>query len=90
MVFHMKTTLLIPDLVFRDVKQRAAERGETISAVVTEFLRRGLEHNPRPKQPFRLPSFSAGPLLVDVANRDKLYDALDDDRPFRGASRKKG
>jgi len=42
MVFHMKTTLIIPDPVFRNLKRRAAERNETLSALVTEYLVQGL------------------------------------------------
>jgi hypothetical protein len=90
MVFHMKTTLIIPDSVFRSLKQRAAERGETLSILVTECLRQGLAESRRPKRPFRLPSFSGGRLLVDVANRDALYDVLDAERPALRQGKKKG
>ena len=41
----MKTTLIIPDPVFRDLKRHAAERGETLSALVTECLRQGLRED---------------------------------------------
>jgi hypothetical protein len=88
----MKTTLIIPDPVFRDLKRRAAQRGETLSTLVTECLRQGMIESRRPKRPFRLPSFSAGRLLVDVANRDSLYDVLDSELPApqQRQGRKKG
>ena len=88
----MKTTLIIPDPVFRELKRRAAERGETLSSLVTEWVRQGLSAGPKPKRPFRLPSFSVGRLLVDVANREALYDALDAEQPppSRRQGRRKG
>jgi hypothetical protein len=79
----MKTTLIIPDPVFRDLKREAADRGETLSALVTEFLVRGLREKPKPKRPFRLPSFSAGPPLINIADRDELYRVLDAERDAR-------
>jgi hypothetical protein len=75
----MKTTLIIPDPVLRDLKRRAAERNETISALVTEYLVRGMRETRKPKHPFRFPTFSAGQPKVDVANREALYDLLDRD-----------
>ncbi|MGH9430706.1 MAG: hypothetical protein ACRD3T_04120 [Terriglobia bacterium] len=92
MVFHMKTTLVIPDPVFRDLKRRAAERGETMSSLVTEYLRQGLRETRKPKRPFTFPTFSAGPPLIDIANRETLYEVLEAERDERlyGRPRKKG
>lgn len=76
MIIHMKTTLILPDNLVRTLKRRAAERGTTLSQVVAEALRRGLE-------PIRdtgvppLPVYSMGPARVDVADRDALYDAME-------------
>jgi len=80
MVFRMKTTLIIPDPVFRDLKKRAAERDTTMSELATEYLREGLRQRPKPKKPLRLPSFSMGPPLIDVTSRDEIYRVLDLDR----------
>ena len=92
MVFRMKTTLIIPDPVFRDLKRRALERKETMSALATEYLVRGMNEAAKPKHPFRFPTFSAGPPKVDVADREALYDLLDGERDARlsGRGRKKG
>ncbi len=76
----MKATLIIPDPIFRDLKRRAVERGETLSALVTECLVQGLREPRKPKRPFRLPSFSAGGFKVDVADREALYEVLDAER----------
>jgi len=86
----MKTTLIIPDPIFRDLKKRAVDRNTTISALATEYLRQGLEERPKPRRMPRLPSFSAGPPLIDVANREEIYRALDAERHARlyGAAKK--
>ena len=88
----MKTTLVIPDTVFRDLKRHAAERNETMSALVTEYLVRGMRETRKPKHPFRFPTFSAGQPKVDVANREALYDLHDGERDARlyGRAGKKG
>ena len=88
----MKTTLIIPDPVFRDLKQRAAKRGTTMSELAAELLRKGLSERPKPARLPPLPSFSAGRPLVDVANREALLDLLDreSDEQLYGGVRKKG
>jgi hypothetical protein len=79
----MKTTLIIPDPVFRDLKRRAVDRKETMSALVTEFLVQGLRESRKPKRVFRFPTFSAGPPKVDVADREELYEFLEAERDGR-------
>ncbi len=79
MVFHMKTTLIIPDPVFRDLKRQAGERGTTMSELAAELLRRGLANRPKPT---RLPpprSFDMGEEKVNFASRDALYQAMEND-----------
>jgi hypothetical protein len=76
----MKTTLIIPGAVFRDLKKRAVERNTTLSELATEFLRQGLKPPPKRKRLPRLPSFKMGPPLIDISNRDEIYRVLDLDR----------
>ena len=76
----MKTTLVIPDPVFRDLKKRAVDRNTTMSELATEYLRQGLKERPKPKRPARLPSFKMGPPLIDITSRDEIYRVLDLDR----------
>ena len=50
----MKTTLEIPDLLFRKAKSKAAERGQTLKQLVTEALQEKLAVNTdttRPGEP---------------------------------------
>lgn len=77
MVFHMKTTLIIEDAVFRRLKQEAARQGRTISELVEAALRIFLDRRPRVTAVPPLPSFDGGGALVDVSNRDALYKAME-------------
>jgi plasmid stability protein len=75
----MRTTLIIDDAIFRRLKMLAAEQNRSLSEVTQEVLRRGLSQvrqTPR-RTPVRLPSFSMGRPLVDVADRDQLYEVFD-------------
>jgi hypothetical protein len=47
----MKTTLEIPDLLFRKAKAKAAERGQTLKQLVTEALQEKLAVNTGPGEP---------------------------------------
>lgn len=79
LVFHMtKTTLNIPDPLFRKLKRRAVTRGETMSNLVAEYIRRGLEQ--KPDDPTPLPACNGGPFLVDVSDRNALFEVFDEDR----------
>lgn len=84
MVFRMKTTLIIPDPVFRELKRRAIERGETLSNLATEFLRKGLAEKPEPKELPPLPVFDGmGKPLVDLHDSEAMYRVLDAERDAR-------
>jgi hypothetical protein len=81
MVFHMKTTLNIDPSVMQRLKEEAARRGTTMSELVEAGIRRILaEPGDRPTRPRLppLPSWKSGGARVDVANRDALYDAMDE------------
>lgn len=79
MVFRMKTTLVIDDGVMRRLKEEAARTRSTISELVESALRRFLEA-PDPKADDdlpALPSFDSAGALVDVADREALYGAME-------------
>lgn len=77
MVFRMKTTLMIPDVLYREVKQRAAREGQSISELVAELLRAGLRTAAGPRgRLMALPTFDMGAARVDVADRDALERAM--------------
>jgi hypothetical protein len=79
MRFHMRTTLVIDDELFRDLKRRAAAESRTLSEVTQEALRRGLARPRRPRRSGRvkLPSFGMGSPRVDLADRNQLFEVLD-------------
>ena len=47
----MKTTIEIPDPLFRKAKSKAAERGQTLKELVTEALQEKLAANPNKARP---------------------------------------
>jgi hypothetical protein len=75
----MKTTLIIDDTVMARVKREAAERRCTMSGLVEAALRRYLEAPKPPKKLPPLPTFNMGGALVDIADRNALYDAMEQD-----------
>ena len=75
----MKTTLVIPDPVMDRVRREAARLGITISELVEDALRLFLDRKPAPKELPPLPTYDCGPLLVDIADREALYDLFDQD-----------
>ena len=79
----MKTTLEIDAGVMRALKARAARDGTTMSELVERALRTLLEERPTaPKELPPLPSWDGGGLLVDVDDREKLYELFDQDDPL--------
>lgn len=77
MIIHMRTTLIIPDHLMRQLKRRAARCGETLSSVVAEVVRRGLEAPRIDADLTPLPTHPMGRSRVDVADRDALYRAME-------------
>ena len=82
MVFHMKTTLNIDDSVMQRLREEAARRGTTMSALVEAGLRRVLAEPEAARQPEvlpPLPSWNGGGELVDISDRDALYRAMEEE-----------
>ena len=77
MFFHMKTTLTIDDGVMTRLKREAARSGRTMSELVETALRRLLQTRPDPVDLPPLPSFTSGGALVDIADREALYRAME-------------
>jgi hypothetical protein len=48
----MKTTMNLPDNLYRKVKTRAAAQGRTVRDVTVELYERWLEEDPPAKEPF--------------------------------------
>jgi hypothetical protein len=73
----MKTTLNIDDTVMAELKREAARQGRTMSDLVETALRL-LLRSPRKRSGIPpLPKFRSGGMLVDIADRDALYQAME-------------
>ena len=77
MVSHMKTTLNIDDSVMARLKREAARQRRTMSELVETALRLLFQSqkNQRPLPP--LPSFRSSGHLINIADRDTLYQAME-------------
>jgi plasmid stability protein len=81
----MKTTLNIDDKVMADLKREAARQGRTMSELVESALRLLLRSQRKRPKLVALPTFHSGGALVDIADRDALYQAMEgrsDDSQF--------
>jgi len=75
----MRTTLIIDEQRLIELKRLAAERQQTLSALVDEFLRQGLQRAraaPKAKPPAALPVFDMGKPTVNLADHDQLGELL--------------
>ena len=77
MVSHMKTTLEIDESVMAQLKREAVRQGRTMSDLVETALRLLLQARTEPRGFRKLPTFKSGGTLVDVADRDALYRAME-------------
>ena len=73
----MRTTLNIDDTVMKELRREALRQGRTMSELVETALRL-LLRSPRRREPLPpLPSYHSGGALVDVADREALYQAME-------------
>ena len=79
MVHHMKTTLNIDDTVMRRLKEEAARQGKPMAELVEAGLRRILVKDTGGARPLpELPTMNSGGMRVNVADRDQLYEVMED------------
>ena len=78
MVIHMKTTLNIDATIMAKLKREAARQGRTMSEMVETALRLMFSGARKRAALPELPSFRGGRELVDIADRDALYRALEE------------
>ncbi len=78
MVIHMaKTTLNIDDTVMALLRREATRQGRTMSELVETALRTLFRSRRAPDDLPPLPLFRSGGALVDVADREALYHAME-------------
>lgn len=82
MLICMRTTLNLDDGVMREIRQRAAATGRTITAIVEAALRELLERERRMQSADFTLRWTVVPggaqSGVDLADRDALYERMDD------------
>ena len=80
MLICMRTTINLPDALAEAAKAKAAAEGRTFTSVVEEGLRTILAVEPT-VTPVTLPAYGTGggEVLVDLADREALWTALDAD-----------
>lgn len=80
MIFHMKrTTLVLDEIQFSELKKLAAAERRTLSSLTEELLRLGLaaRRKRRRRKLAPLPTWNMGKPKVDLADRNALYDAME-------------
>jgi hypothetical protein len=73
----MKTTLNIDEQVMARLKRESVRTGRTMSELVETALRRLLQSKRDAPELPPLPSFNSGGALVDIADREALYRAME-------------
>ena len=82
-VESMKATFDIDEGVMRQLHEVAKRRGTTVSALVEEAIKEAIKDAPEglplaESDLLPLPSWPMGKPLVDISNREELYDAMED------------
>jgi Arc/MetJ family transcription regulator len=75
--YHMKTTLNIDDTIMAELKREAARQGRTMSELVESALRLLLRSHRKREKLVALPTFHSGGTLIDIADRNALYQAME-------------
>ena len=83
MVEWMKATFDIDEGVMKRLEEVAIRRGTTASALVEAAIREAIADVTDASSPIKtelrpLPSWPMGKPLVDISNREELYDAMED------------
>jgi hypothetical protein len=73
----MKTTLNIDSTVMAQLKREAARQGRTMSELVETALRMLFRSSRKRAKLPPLPTFHSGGTLVDIADREALYQAME-------------
>lgn len=74
----MRTTMILPDSLVERARRRAEVEGRSVTSLMEEALRDLLDRARDEPGPDPLPTWpGGGRMLVDIDNRDALWDVLD-------------
>ena len=79
----MKATFEIDEKIMRRLEEVASRQGTTVSALVEAAIEEAIKNAPAGEPPIEsnlppLPSWPMGKPLVNISNREELYDAMED------------
>lgn len=73
-----RTTLILDDACMNAVRDLARRERRTLSDVVNQLLREGVQRRKKPlRPPFALPAFAMGRPRVNLGDRDALEGLMD-------------
>ncbi len=74
----MRTTIDLDPIVLAALKERQRREGKTLGALVSELLSKALaDEPPAPTTDFQWPVKSMGTPLIDIEDKEALWDVLD-------------
>ncbi len=73
----MKATFNIDETVMKRLKHEAARQRRTMSELAESALRRMFQSSQKKQYSPQLPTFHGGRELVDMADRNALYEAME-------------
>jgi len=78
----MRTTVVIPDVIFHQAKEAAKAQGRTLSDIVAEALIEHLSGDQKeaetPSAPYKIKPVAMGVPQVDVNDREALSRGIDE------------
>ncbi len=77
----MRTTLDLPDPLYRRLKIKAAQEGKTLREVVVRLLEEGLGRASHPPGPRPLPKIPEAGRRIPPRTHAELWDLLEDHGP---------
>ena len=69
----------LPESLLEAARERAASEGRSVTSLMEEALRRLLEEQPALTPLAPLPTWRGGRLLIDLEDKDALWEILDAD-----------
>lgn len=81
MLLHMRTTLNLPDALYRQARVRAAQEGRTVTSVMEEALRNFLDEQVAAPAPYRVKPLKMGmpgEILFDINDNAATRDYMDE------------
>lgn len=77
----MRTTLDLPDALYRRLKLQAAQEGKTLREVIVAYLEEGLRRRQGQEAPRPLPRVPEAGRRLRPLNHAELVELLDEDGP---------